>query len=461
MQCFSSLKDDLTTSVMPIVTALLFRRALLLIFCFLALGALPGKAQLYYPPNSGAVWDTLPKSSIGWCTTALEDSLYNYLERTGSKAFMIAKDGRLVVEKYFGTFTRDSNWYWASAGKSLTATLAGIAVRNNQLDINRPSNFYLGNGWTSCTQAQEDAILVKHQLSMTTGLEDNVVDPNCTLPTCLRYREAPDRRWAYHNGAYTMLDGVLTAATNQTLNQQVLIRLTAPTGFSGAFFRQGYNNVFVSKARELMRFGLLIQGYGKWRTVPVVDSTWVVNMLQPSNVYNPSYGYLWWLNYGSSFMTPGIQLSFPGPMMPHAPADMYAALGKNGQTIMTSRSKGIIVLRIGNNTDNSLVPISYANEIWRRMNLINCTTSLNGTSQSSRPEITQLGQEVRVQGLDLHTDAEIKWQLYNCVGQRVQSTTTAGTEPLRLDGTLPTGTYYLAAEGVEWAVRGKILVTRP
>jgi len=70
-----------------------------------------GKAQtLYFPPLIGNNWDTLSPASLGWCTDRV-DSLYDFLEQQNSKAFVVLKDGKIVLEKYFGSFTQDSLWY--------------------------------------------------------------------------------------------------------------------------------------------------------------------------------------------------------------------------------------------------------------------------------------------------------------------------------------------------------------
>ena len=39
------------------------------------------------------------------------------LENQNSKAFILLKDGKVVLESYFNGFSQDSFWYWASAGK--------------------------------------------------------------------------------------------------------------------------------------------------------------------------------------------------------------------------------------------------------------------------------------------------------------------------------------------------------
>ena len=125
------------------------------------------------------------------------------------------------MKKYYGTFTQDSVWYWASAGKTLTGFTVGIAQQEGLLSINDQSSQYLGNGWTSCPAAKEALITVKNQLAMTSGLDDDVADPHCTIDTCLQYLADAGTRWAYHNGPYTRLDGVIEAATGQSLNAYI------------------------------------------------------------------------------------------------------------------------------------------------------------------------------------------------------------------------------------------------
>ena len=82
------------------------------------------KAQtLYFPPvSTTATWDTISPASLGWCTNEI-DALYDYLQQQDTKGFIVLKDGKIVLEKYFGTFTKDSLWYWASAGKTITSFL--------------------------------------------------------------------------------------------------------------------------------------------------------------------------------------------------------------------------------------------------------------------------------------------------------------------------------------------------
>ena len=219
----------------------------------LTLGLLGGTMlhaqELYYPPTTGNTWETTDPATLGWCTDNIP-ALLDFLEDSNSKAFIVLKDGRIVIEEYFGTVTADSSWYWASAGKSLTAFLVGMAQEDGRLDSDEPSSTYLGTGWTTCTPEQEGAITIRDQLEMTTGLDDNG-DLDCTDPECLTYLAAPGTRWSYHNAPYTLLDGVITNATGQSLNSYLLTDLTSATGISGLFLQVEYNNVFFSRKHIL------------------------------------------------------------------------------------------------------------------------------------------------------------------------------------------------------------------
>ena len=143
-------------------------------------------AQGYFPEN-GQNWETTNFAEAGWCSDSL-DALIDFLDQEDTKAFIVLHDGKIIVEHYFDTFTADSLWYWASAGKTLTSAMVGIAEQDFNLNLQASTSTYLGQGWTSLTQQQEDAITVWNQLTMTTGLNDAVFDDDCTLPACLEFK---------------------------------------------------------------------------------------------------------------------------------------------------------------------------------------------------------------------------------------------------------------------------------
>lgn len=337
--------------------------------CFLPINA---QNNYYFPPLLGNAWEEIAPVTLGWDTAEL-NSLHVFLEESNTKAFLILHDGRLAVEWYFGGFTQDSVWYWASAGKTLTSFLIGMAQQEGLLDIQLPASVYLGNGWTSATPEQELAITVRNQLSMTSGLDDALGDPYCTDPECLAYLAPAGSRWAYHNAPYTLLDEVIESATGQSLNSYFINRVRNRTGITGLFVRLGFNNVFFSKARSMARFGSLILNRGVWGGDSLMqDQAYYTAMITPSQSINPSYGYLWWLNGQPNYMLPGLQLNLPGPLIDDAPADMIAGLGANDQKLYVIPSRNLVVVRLGlpAGEDMSPVPVIFDRALWTRLSAV-------------------------------------------------------------------------------------------
>ena len=365
----------------------------------LLLNAVVATSQTYFPPKGSDVWEAVTLEEIGWCDEGL-DTLLQYVERNDSKAFIVLKDGRIAIEWYASDFSQRDNWYWASAAKTVTATLVGILQEQGSLDISRSSSTYLGQGWTSLSSEQEAAITVWHQLTMTSGLDDRTGDPYCTDPECLVYKEDAGSRWAYHNAPYTLLDGVIEGASGETLNRQFADLLATKTGMDGAFFKQGYNNVLVSTPRSMARFGLLALNNFDWDGETVLaDQQFIRDMITPSQDLNRSYGYLWWLNGQESFMLPGSQIVFPGPITSQAPPDAYYGLGKNDQIVCVVPSENVVVVRMGEaaTPDGPNVPTVFVNELWSLLREVICTTTSVETD-----EVQNSTHEHTLEVYDLH-----------------------------------------------------------
>ena len=376
-------------------------------------------AQTYFPPKSGT-WDTLSTTRFGYCNERI-DSLYQFLEKTNSKSFILLIDGKIVLEKYFGSFTKDSSWYWASAGKTLTGFCVGIAQQEGKLSLMDKSSKYLGAGWTSLSASKEDSIKVWNQITMTTGLKDNVADPDCTLPSCLQFADIPGNRWAYHNAPYTLLDKVLESATGTTLNVYIYQKIANPIGMKGLYFKSGYNNVYGSDSRSMARFGLLLLNKGKWNGTNIMtDTNYFNQMTNSSQNINNSYGYLTWLNGKQSFMLPQSQLIFPGSVAPDAPDDTYMALGKNGQVLNVVPSMKMVWMRMGNPPgDNGSIPPMYNNDIWKYINALNCgklsNSEIHETTLTVYPNPVKQGNELSIKTIG----SEVP-RIFNSLGQLIE-----------------------------------------
>lgn len=326
---------------------------------------------LYFPPVDGSTWETVSPTDLEWNTSAEQD-LFDFLEERDTDAFLILKDGRIVIEKYFGDFSADMPHTWNSAGKTLTAMTTGIAQQEGLLSITDASQDYLGEGWSMLSDAQEKAITVQHHLTMTTGLDYNVNDIFCYDKECLTFKNEPGSFWFYHNGPYTLLDQIVSAATGMDFEQYFTNKIKNPIGMTGAWVKVGYNNVYFSNARSMARFGLLNLNDGVWDGTTILsEQSFNTAMKTTSQEHNKSYGYLWWLNGKESYRIPGGEIQFSGKLIPNAPDDLIAGLGKNDQKLHIIPSEGLVIVRMGGDAGETLLgPSSFDNELWGKINTI-------------------------------------------------------------------------------------------
>ncbi|MES2543835.1 MAG: serine hydrolase [Bacteroidota bacterium] len=325
--------------------------------------------SLYFPPlDSSTTWETKSINSLGWNESAVQP-LLDYLELKNSRSFIILVNGKIVMENYFNGHSNTSNWYWASAGKTLTSTMTGIAQQEGFLDINTKVSQYIGTGWTNETLAQENLITCKHLLTMTSGIED-IANGDDVSPSSLDYVADAGNRWAYHN-VYVKLQDVIAQASGQTWINYFNAKLRNKIGMDGAWITSGNNMVYWSTTRSMARFGLLMLNKGKWNSEQILNENYFNQATNTSQSINLGYGYLWWLNGKASYHLPQTQYQFSGTIIPAGANDMYMALGKNDQKIYVVPSKKMVVIRMGDAADSSNLALSdFDNVLWQKINAL-------------------------------------------------------------------------------------------
>lgn len=74
---------------------------------------------------------------------------------------------------------------------------------------------------------------------------------------------------------------------------------------------------------------------------------------------------------------------------PHAPADMIAGLGKKGQIVSVSPSRGLVVVRMGNppQSAGTEIPSQLCDQIWQKLKL---------TAEAFRKVFTFFGPPLKI-----------------------------------------------------------------
>lgn len=321
---------------------------------------------MYFPPLTNDNWETKSITDLGWKQTAVQP-LLDYLQLKNSKGFIILVNGRIVMENYFNGHDANTPWYWASAGKTLTSTMFGIAQQEDLLNINNKVSDYIGTGWTSEPLAKENLITCKHLLTMTSGLDDS---SDSVAPADLQYISDAGTRWAYHN-VYVKLQDVIALASGQNWSNYFNTKLRDKIGMTGTWIQIDNNSVYWSTTRSMARFGLLMLNKGKWGDNVILNENYFNQATNTSQNINLGYGYLWWLNGKSSYHLPQSQFQFNGSIIPSGPNDMFMALGKNDQKIYVIPSKKMVVIRMGNAADNVNLALSdFDDVLWQKISAL-------------------------------------------------------------------------------------------
>jgi CubicO group peptidase (beta-lactamase class C family) len=333
--------------------------------------------SLYFPPARGE-WERVQSATIGWNADKLNAALH-LAGTTHASGVVILHRGRILAEQYwkldadaragakarnYGALVRGRDAAGhviedvASVQKSISAMLVGIAQHRGLLRLEDPVQKHLGVGWSKASSEQEQAITLRHLLTMTSGLKDD-----------LTFEAAAGTRWRYNSSAYAHTVKVVAAASKKTPNDLTREWLTGRIGMADSNWverpAQGRETVvnalgFATTARDLARFGLLILADGQYRGETVIaDRDYLHAALRPSQTLNPSYGYLWWLN-GQSEVARGAGERVKGPLIPTAPPDLVAALGAVDRKLYVVPSLELVVARLGSSTGPS-----FQNEFWR------------------------------------------------------------------------------------------------
>jgi len=395
------------------------------------------KGQNYFPPNESGSWETV---DMDWCDDSI-DTLLSYLEVRNTKSFIILKDGRIAMEEYFNDHEESTFWYWASAGKTLSATLVGVAQEEGALELSDPVNQFLGEGWTSCSLEEETERTIWHQLTMSSSFDNNPFLWDCTEPACfLCTGVEPGTEWHYHNGVYRLLLDVVEEATGTSRNIYTNQKIEDIIGMNG-FWSE---NLYWSNARSMARFGLLALNDFNWNGTPVLtDSDYIQALTTPSQEMNQAYGYLWWLNGQESFMLPLDETVYTGSLIPSAPDDMYAALGANDQKIYVVPSQNLVVIRQGNEAYEENPALSgFDFELWQLISGLDCDP-LSSPNEG--------GDENKLHFYPNPSTGKISTSLLDIKKLRVYSKTGRLIDEIEHPGkhlklSLQPGVYYLKAE---------------
>lgn len=323
--------------------------------------------EVYFPPAQGD-WESVKPADVGWDEAKIQKAL-DYAGSQQSSGVVILHRGKRLAEQYWEPSDRSSLKFRArqsggdqagrgiedvaSVQKSVASVLVGIAQKKGLLKIDDPVSQYLGDGWSRATPKQEQAITIRHLITMTSGLD-------------LRggVQADPGTKWLYNTAAYAKTIDVVAAAAKIDRHELTRKWLTEPIGMNDSTWsargevgeRAGNAFGFATTARDLARFGLLMLADGKWDDdVILSDQQYIKASTETSQKKNPHYGYLWWVSRNR------FEPKAP-PRPATAPADMFAAKGALNRRCFVVPSLELVVTRLGDQPSDGK---KFDNRFWK------------------------------------------------------------------------------------------------
>lgn len=257
-------------------------------------------------------------------------------------AVLVARDGKLVAEKYYNGKKAHDLFHLRSITKNITSALTGIALSEGYLDSVDVSikSYFPGQ-----INGEKEAITIRHLLNMTSGLTwdenkeiNGLIDHK--IPDPLDYllsrelSDAPGSTFNYNSLSPHVIARILTEETGKSLPALATENLFRPLGierYEWLTDPQGaaWGGLGLQlTARDLAKFGQLYLNEGNWEGRRLIPASWVRQSAEAQiETYSPTSGYsfLWWTSRNQG--TP-----------------IYYGQGYGGQALMLIPEKNLLVV---------------------------------------------------------------------------------------------------------------------
>jgi CubicO group peptidase (beta-lactamase class C family) len=268
---------------------------------------------------------------------SLEDSGFNkdsiknlltFINNTPPNDFrglVVIKNNRIVIEEYFNTFWRNSIHDIRSAGKSVTAVLLGIALKDGFVK-NLEQDVYSFFPKTKYPSVHEDykKIKLRHLLDMSSGLDGDADKPaaighpvnwiarddwkDYLLNVPLIFK--PGEKWVYADINPLLISAVIEEATGMSLSDYARKKLFGPLGieqfywYTNAANQTGAAGNLYLSTLDFAKLGVLVVNEGKWKDTQIMDPDYTKQLvtsknfdLSKDNPYSDAYGMLWYKSH--------------------------------------------------------------------------------------------------------------------------------------------------------------------
>ena len=304
------------------------------------------------PNKKSFSWQLKNPESIGLDTNEVEN-LMDFIksDTSNTQAAILIKGSDIISEYYADGYNEESLVTSWSVAKSFTSTIIGIAIDEGYIEsIEDPITKYLPE-WRGQDQ---DKILLKHLLSMRSGMEDHGFV--YILPDMVSHaldREVirpPGEVFRYSNEDSMLLGEIIENATGVSFQEYADKKLFNLIDVNETWWSDQSGNTITYSSidmtpREFAKFGLMIAQEGSWQNQQIVSEEWINISTTKYDDLMP-YGFQWWTSETS-------KIDYP----------FFSAKGLDGQLIYIWPEIDLVLVRFTDykkigNQESSIVRIS-------------------------------------------------------------------------------------------------------
>ena len=356
------------------------------------------EAAYYPPPDSGGGWRARKPDARQ--LAKFDEALECAKGSTKHGGLLVAHQGWLIYEKYFGLGSREATPNAASCGKAFTSVALGILLGERPdlfpsgLDQKVFTPRYLPEEAFPLDDPAKADIKLGQLLAMTAGLAGNnpayvrgqevkltrtgadgwqaMVD-HTALTTPLWTK--PGGGYCYATAAPHIVSIILRRLTGIELQSYLEEKVARPLGWGrwGFAYRRaevthtpGGGGIAI-RATDMLRFAYLLLCRGRWAGRQIVPA-WYVRHCGRRSPYNPHYSYSLQFNVNTG-----------GDLVPGAPRDAFWKGGSGGHCFYVVPSLDLVIYKLGGRDEQynpalnnvppppeGLPPYDGSRELWKQ-----------------------------------------------------------------------------------------------
>jgi CubicO group peptidase (beta-lactamase class C family) len=252
--------------------------------------------------------------STGFDRALLDSAFRRAAKLPRMQSLLVARDGKLVRERYYHGAARDKPHNIKSASKSIISALVGIAIEQRRIgSVRQPIAPFFTNELATLENQAKRSITIEDLLTMRSGLETTSFynyGQWVSSRNWVRFALAqpmigePGGEMIYSTGSSHLLSAILTRVTGMSTWQYATRYLAEPLGITlpqwqrdpqGIYF--GGNDMYLT-SRAMLAFGNLYLRRGRTADGRELVPSWWVDSSFVSRTRSGwsgnEYGYGWW-----------------------------------------------------------------------------------------------------------------------------------------------------------------------